>query len=205
MGKIGARKNSILKAVCTAPSFNKTPVGASTPPLPYPTTQDLSNSAAIAKSVKFNTDPAYVLSKSEQPSCKGDDPGVAKGVKSNTVNGYVRPTSAAPHFRAEKKYVVRQGDKNVMNGGNNPGIYITTQVPHPPGAAKTAAESGDCAPPIMPETPAEEAFLAEQGDTFAAILGEHVNTGKILAMDAVAAKAGVVLAPCAGFVPGQKG
>ena len=38
--KIGARQDANFKAVSTAPSFNKTPVGASTPPLPYPTIAD---------------------------------------------------------------------------------------------------------------------------------------------------------------------
>jgi len=84
---IGARKNACFKAVSTAPSINKTPVGAATPPLPYPVFQDLSNSTGIVPSVRFNGDPAYVLDQTTQPSCKGDDPGTAGGVKSGTVNG----------------------------------------------------------------------------------------------------------------------
>ncbi|MET3120418.1 hypothetical protein AAKU64_004670, partial [Undibacterium sp. GrIS 1.8] len=44
---IGARKNATFKAISTAPSFNKTPVGSATPPLPYPTIQDLSNSLSV--------------------------------------------------------------------------------------------------------------------------------------------------------------
>lgn len=204
MGKIGARRNSILKAVCTAPSFNRTPIGASTPPLPYPTTQDLSNSVSITPTVRFNGDPAYVLSRSEQPRCKGDDPGVAKGVKSNTVNGYVKPTSAADHFRAEGKYVVRQGDTNVMNGGNNPGIYITAQLPSASGGIAAAATSDDSSPPIQAETPDEEAFLAGQGDALVPSLGEFAHNGALLTMAAVAKKAGVQPAPCAEFIPGKK-
>lgn len=206
MGKIGARKNSILKAICTAPSFNKTPAGASTPPIPYPTTQDLSNSVSVTPTVRFNGDPAYVLSRSRQPKCKGDDPGVAKGVKSGTVNGYVKPTGAAAHFRAEGKYVVRQGDANVMNGGNNPGIYITAQMPSvPAGGVAAAANSDDSSPPVQAETAAESAFLAAQGDTLVPSLGEFAETGKLLAMAAVANKAGVVPAPCVEFIPGKKG
>ncbi len=205
MGKIGARRNSILKAICTAPSFNKTPVGASTPPLPYPTTQDLSNSQSITPTVRFNGDPAYVLSRTQQPKCKGDDPGIAKGVKSNTVNGYVKPTGAASHFRAEGKYVVRQGDTNVMNGGNNPGIYITAQLPSAPGGVAAAAASDDSSPPVQPQTPDEASFLAAQGDALVPYLGEFANTGKLLSMAAIAKKVGVQPASCAGFVPGKKG
>ncbi|GGC13141.1 DUF4150 domain-containing protein [Pseudoduganella buxea] len=205
MGKIGARRNSILKAVCTAPSFNKTPVGASTPPLPYATTQDLSNSVSITPTVRFNGDPAYVLDRTQQPNCRGDDPGVAKGVKSNTVNGYVKPTGAASHFRAEGKYVVRQGDPNVMNGGNNPGIYITAQVPSAAGGVAAAAGSDDSSPPVQAETPEEAAFLAAQGDALVPSLGAYAETGKLLGMAAVARKAGIQAAPCAEFIPGKKG
>ena len=203
MGKIGARKNSVLKAVCTAPSFNKTPVGSSTPPLPYPTTQDLSNSVSVTPSVRFNGDPAYVISRSQQPRCKGDNPGVAKGVKSGTVNGYVKPTGSATHFKAEGKLVVRQGDRNVMNGGNNPGIYVTAQLPSIGGAAAAAA-SDESSPPVQPETPAEAAFLASQGDDLLPSLGKFAETGKLLAMAAVATKAGMSPAPCVSFVPGKK-
>jgi len=205
MGKIGARRNSILKAICTAPSFNKTPVGASTPPIPYPTTQDLSNSASTTPTVRFNGDPAYVLSRTKQPGCRGDDPGVAKGVKSNTVNGYVKPTGAADHFRAEGKYVVRQGDTNVMNGGNNPGIYVTAQLPSISGGVAAAAASDDSSPAVQAETPAETSFLAAQGDSLVPSLGHFAQTGKLLVMAAIAKKAGVMPAPCAQFIPGKKG
>ena len=92
---IGARKCSSFKAVSTAPSMNKTPVGNSTPPLPYPTVADLSNSVDIVKSVRFNGNPAYVLSQTTQPSCKGDDPGVCKGAKSGTLNGEVKPVKGS--------------------------------------------------------------------------------------------------------------
>ena len=70
--QLGARKEGAFKAVCTAPSFNKTPVGSATPPLPYPVSQDLSGSAGTVASVRLNGDPAYVLGQSTQPSCVGD-------------------------------------------------------------------------------------------------------------------------------------
>lgn len=204
MGKIGARQNASLKAVSTAPSINKTPMGNSTPPIPYATTQDLANSASVAASVKFNGNPVYVLNMTQQPACKGDDPGNANGIKSGTVNGYVKPTGAASHFKAEKHYVVRQGDPNVMNGGNNPGVYITSQVPHAPGGVKAATSSDQSSPPVQAETPKEEAFLSAQGNALVPALGASANTGKLLAMAVVAAHAGAVLAPCVGFVPGKK-
>jgi uncharacterized protein (DUF1330 family) len=158
----------------------------------------------VARSVNFNDDPAYVLKRSRQPSCKGDNPGVLKGVRSNTVNGYVMPKAAAKHFRAEGKYVVRQGDRNVMNGGNNPGIYVTMQLPSM-SFSVAGANSDDESPPVQPETSAESDFLASQGDALAPSLGSMAETGKLLAMDAVAKASGVLPSPLAGFVPGKKG
>jgi len=204
MGKIGARQSSSLKAICTAPSINKTPVGSATPPIPYPTTQDLSNSASVATSVLFNDNPAYTLSETEQPACKGDDPGTANGVKSGTVNGSVKPTGAASDFKAEKHYVVRQGDANVMNGGNNPGIYVTTQIPHAPGGPAAAASPAVNNPPVEPETPEEDSFLSKQGNAAVPALGALAGTGKLLVVAALAKASGAVLAPCLGFTPGKK-
>ncbi len=206
MGKIGARQEGSFKAVSTAPSFNKTPVGNSTPPLPYPTTQDLGNSVSPANSVRFNGSPAYVIDKTTQPAGTGDGPGTAKGIRSGTVTGQVKPTGAASHFRAEKHYVVQQGDTNTMNGGNNPGIYITTQVPSVgAGGAQASVDAGAASPPVMPETSAENAFLAGQGDALAASMGADINTGKLLVIGAIAAQAGITMAPCLGFTPGKKG
>jgi len=202
MGKIGARQSGTLKSVCTAPSINKTPVGSATVPLPYPTTQDLGNSASVATTVLFNGNPAYTINESEQPSCQGDNPGTLKGVKSSTVNGYVKPTGAATAFKAEKHYVVRQADSNVMNGGNNPGIYVTTQIPS---ISMGSAMASDNAPSIAPETPAEETFLSNLVPSMNNAMGPLTNTGKMLAVGTVAIKAGATLAPCVGFTPGEKG
>ncbi|MFB9246502.1 PAAR-like domain-containing protein [Massilia antarctica] len=153
---IGARKNSNFKAISTAPSFNKTPVGSATPPLPYATFQDLSNSVGVVPSVKFNGDPAYVLRQSTQPSGKGDAVGVAKGVKSGTVTGEVKPTKGSTTVNVGKQPIVRKGDSCTMNGGNNPGIFCTTVVPS--GASpKNAADTS--APPTSAQTKPEQSML----------------------------------------------
>lgn len=154
---IGARKCGTFKAVSTAPSINKTPVGSSTPPLPYPTVQDLANSVSILPSVLLNGDPVYVLDQSTQPSCKGDDPGTALGVRSGTVNGEVKPVKGSTTVRAGGKSVVRENDPCTMNGGNNPGIYITTQIPSC--GVQNGATTADTDPPIKAQTPEEEGWL----------------------------------------------
>lgn len=204
MGKIGARQNGSLKAVSTAPSINKTPVGNSTPPLPYPVTQDLGSSVGVVPNVRFNGDPAYVLDKSTQPKCTGDAPGSCGGVKCGTTSGEVKPVRGSSNMRISGKPVIRQGDPCTMNSGNCPGIYITTQVPHISGSVSSSASSASSSPPIQPETAAEQSFLSSAGAA-AAPMGEYANTGKLMVLAGVAAGAGVSPHPAAGFVPGTKG
>ncbi|MYN20056.1 DUF4150 domain-containing protein [Rugamonas sp. FT107W] len=126
--KIGARKEGTFKAISTAPSINKTPIGPSMVPIPYPVVQDLSSSINTARTVNFNGCPAYVIDGSTQPRCTGDEAGTGKGVKSGTVSGEVKPVAGSSTVRIEGKKVVRDGDACTMNGGNNPGIYITSSV-----------------------------------------------------------------------------
>ena len=123
--KIGARREGTFKAISTAPSINKTPLGPAMVPIPYPTVQDLSSSLNTARSVKFNSYPAYLLDASTQPRCTGDEPGTGKGVKSGTISGEVKPVTGSCSVRIEGKKVVREGDACTMNGGNNPGVYVT--------------------------------------------------------------------------------
>lgn len=162
--KIGARKDSVFKAICTAPSFNRTPVGSTMVPLPYVTVSYLSGSIGVASSVRFNGRSVYTLG-SSQPSCTGDERGSGGGVKSGTVNGEVKPTGASSTVRAEGKRVVRDGDPNTMNGGNNPGVYVT--VPPASGAPPKSAR-GTSNPPVRLETP-------EERSAFKKWLGEQVD------------------------------
>lgn len=155
--RIGARKSAEFKAISTAPSFNKTPVGNSTPPLPYPTTADLSNSVGVVRSVRFNGCPAYVLDQTTQTDCKGDNAGTCGGVKSGTVNGEVKPVKGSRSVRVGGKYAIREGDPCTMNGGNNPGIYVTT--PSPNGLSPRFA--GQTPIIATPQTTEEEHFFAQ--------------------------------------------
>ncbi|MBV6320648.1 DUF4150 domain-containing protein [Duganella sp. HSC-15S17] len=147
--KIGARKHDGFKAISTAPSINRTPIGPTMVPIPYPTVQDLSNSANTARTVNFNGCPAYLLDITTQPRCTGDEPGTGKGIKSGTVSGEVKPIKGSRTVRIESKQVLREGDPCTMNGGNNPGVYVTTCSPSvaPP---KTAVQTSD--PPIVRKT-----------------------------------------------------
>ncbi|GGY48357.1 PAAR-like domain-containing protein [Pseudoduganella albidiflava] len=130
--KLGARKCATFKAICTAPSINRTPRGSKYVPLPYQTVQDLSNSVTTARTVNFNGLPAYLLDQTIQPKGTGDERGTGKGIRSKTVTGEVKPVSGCKTVRIEGRRVVREGDKCTMNGGNNPGVFVYSGVqPNP--------------------------------------------------------------------------
>jgi hypothetical protein len=181
--KLGARKNSNWKAICTAPDFCKTPVGSSTPPIPYQVIADLGQSENCVPNVRFNGDPCCVLNPSIIPHCTGDEPGTAKGVRSGTVAGEVRPAGASSTVRATKKPVVREDDPCTLNGGNANGLY-TCQ--HAPGSAAGAGgKPTPKEPAVTPDTPREVQAAQEKKGLWGMISGPvHVALG------------------VAGFIPG---
>lgn len=111
----GARKNSIFIVVNLLPDVCKTPIGASMVPVPYPIMGNLSDSTAVAKTVRFNGDPAYLLSESVVPRVTGNEPGTGGGMKSGVNRGKVRATGSSQHVKIEGKRVVRHGDEAEMN------------------------------------------------------------------------------------------
>jgi hypothetical protein len=158
--KLGARQNSSFKAVSMAPDICKTPVGSSTPPIPYQVIADLGQSTKTVPNVRFNGNPCKVLDQSTVPTCTGDEPGGAKGVKSGTVADKAEPVSASTTVRATRKRVVREQDPCTLNSGNCPGIY-TTQ-PAPGSSIGTGGKpTADTNPPVK-LTPAEERGFMEK-------------------------------------------
>lgn len=111
----GARKNSVFMVVSLVPDVCKTPIGASMVPVPYPIVGDLSNSVEVAKHVRFNDDPVFLLSDSVVTTVTGNEPGTGGGMKSGVNTGKVRATSSSQSVKVEKKYVVRHGDDCEMN------------------------------------------------------------------------------------------
>jgi hypothetical protein len=167
--KLGARKNSRWKAICTAPDFCKTPVGSSTPPIPYQVIADLGQSENCVPNVRFNGDPCCVLNPSIIPHCTGDEPGTAKGVRSGTVAGEVRPAGASTTVRATKKPVVREDDPCTLNGGNANGLY-TCQ--HAPGSAAGAGgKPTPKEPAVTPDTPKEVQAAQEKKGIWGMVSG----------------------------------
>lgn len=116
MSKLIASKRTQWLVVSDLPDVCKTPMGSSTPPVPYPVTAELTDAIQEVKNVKSNGYPLVVFDQSQLVTTYGDEAGVAKGVKSGTVSGKCFPLEHSNDVRAGKKYIVREGDKFGMNG-----------------------------------------------------------------------------------------
>ena len=152
----GARKSSVPIVVCTAPDFCKTPVGSSTPPLPYQIIANFQDSNAVSPNVRFGGDPAFLLDQSIITRVTGDEPGTAGGVRSGVNKSIAKPIEASKNVRANKKRVVRDKDAFEMNQGNTNGICI-----YQPGSGPACSfdskgtPTKDVNPPTQPNAPAE--------------------------------------------------
>lgn len=120
-------KDSVLVAVSIGPSFNYTSQKKDAI-AGYNLFQIIDNAVATAEHTFFNGQPAYLLDKTTQPSCMGDEAGIGGGVKSGTVGGEVKPTSGSSTVFVEGKALIREGDTCTMNNGNVQGVYKTVNA-----------------------------------------------------------------------------
>ncbi|OJA34961.1 DUF4150 domain-containing protein [Burkholderia ubonensis] len=111
-----ARKASDWRVVSIVPDVCKTPMGGSTPPVPYPVVAELKEAAFPAKATRVNGEPIVLYDASKTPKTYGDEAGVADGVKSGTVGGDCWPIERSATVRVESRYIVRQDDQFWMNG-----------------------------------------------------------------------------------------
>jgi Domain of unknown function (DUF4150) len=111
-----ARQQFGWKVVYTTMDVCKTPMGAATPPVPYPVTAELVIATGVAMTVKANGYPVVVYDKSVAPLTMGDAAGIALGTDSSTVMGKCYPKSKSSSVYAEKHLVVRHDDEFWMNG-----------------------------------------------------------------------------------------
>ncbi|MEQ4692485.1 DUF4150 domain-containing protein [Providencia manganoxydans] len=111
-----ARQQGEWLVISLTPDVCKTPMGSSTPPIPYPVIAKLETAAAVVPSVKANGHPIVVFDQSYIPTTLGDEPGVANGVKSGTVGGKCYPLEHSKSVRIGKKPILRHDDKFWMNG-----------------------------------------------------------------------------------------
>lgn len=114
--QVAARKQTGWKVVSVLPDVCKTPMGSSTPPVPYPVVALLDECVNEVLSVRANGYPVVAYAKSTVPSTKGDEAGAAKGVKSGTVGGKCWPIGFSKTVRVGKRFLVRHDDEFGMNG-----------------------------------------------------------------------------------------
>ncbi|MBN3723262.1 PAAR-like domain-containing protein [Burkholderia sp. Ac-20379] len=111
-----ARKDGQWTIVSMMPDVCKTPMGSSTPPVPYPVTASLGDSQMTSKTVFANGNPIVRFDSSFAPDTIGDAAGVAHGVESGTVGAKCWPIDHSKSVRVESKMVVRHADQFWMNG-----------------------------------------------------------------------------------------
>ena len=110
--------------VSVSPDICKTPVGSSTPPLPYSIIGEFSEAQNASPNVKSHSEPVILHQRSTIPSVKGDAAGKAGGVKSGTVGKQVDTKVASTIHRANGASLVQNGREVWMNSRNTVGkIY----------------------------------------------------------------------------------
>ncbi|MEX6324917.1 DUF4150 domain-containing protein [Providencia hangzhouensis] len=111
-----ARQDGEWLVVSILPDVCKTPIGSSTPPVPYPVIAKLDDAVKVVPSVRANGKPVVVFSQSFIPETIGDQAGQAKGIKSGTVGGKCHPKQHSKSFFVQGKPVLRHDDEFWMNG-----------------------------------------------------------------------------------------
>lgn len=109
--------------VCTTPDVCKTPIGSSTPPIPYQITGKLGDDANTSQNVFLTGLKAFKFD-SVVTHVNGDEPGTATGIKSGTVGDIAEPKTASTIVRVNGQWLVRDGDSFWMNRRNTVGELI---------------------------------------------------------------------------------
>lgn len=178
---VAARQATGWVVVCTTPDVCKTPMGPSTPPVPYRVTAKMADAVQVVPTVNANGRPLVVLTQSFIPKTDGDEPGVAKGVQSGTVADRCEPLEHSSSVKAAGYYVLRHDDQFYMNCKNTVGKIVGQT----PSASKSASESN---PEVVPETPKEKGGWERWGDTLfsnKAMELTPAETGAMLAISAM--------------------
>ncbi len=111
------------KSLCSAPDVCKTPIGNSTPPIPYAIVSQVSDLGGGTSSVKIDGS-STAIANSSHTKCSGDEPGTAKGVASGSTKDKTEFTSYSFDVKAEGKGVVRNMDMTTMNKMNTIGMVL---------------------------------------------------------------------------------
>lgn len=118
-----SHKGSGDKSVSTAPDVCKTPIGSSTPPIPYMVTSQVATLKDGSSSVLISGQPT-ALAGSNHSQCMGDQPGSAKGIISGATGDKTEFVSYSFDVKVEGEGVVRHLDATTMNKANTAGINM---------------------------------------------------------------------------------
>jgi hypothetical protein len=114
--KVASRKAKLWMSISVAPDVCKTPMGGSTPPVPYNVCAEMEPAKGASENVRANQARVHKDEKTVMPETKGDAPGTAKGVVSGTVGAQSWNVEKSSTVNVNGKGVVRDGDKTEMNG-----------------------------------------------------------------------------------------
>jgi len=118
-----SHKGSGDKSISTAPDMCKTPVGTSTPPIPYVVTSQVASLKGGSSSVLISGQPT-ALASSSHGQCMGDQPGTAKGLISSATGDKTEFVSYSFDVKVEGEGAVRHLDASTMNKANTVGINM---------------------------------------------------------------------------------
>ena len=116
-----SHKGSSDKSICSAPDVCKTPMGKSTPPIPYSVMSQAGDAGGYTKTVFIDGNPTAKAS-SIHTACSGDGPGSAKGTGSGTTGDKTHFTSYSFDVKVEGEGTVRHMDTTTMNNRNTTGM-----------------------------------------------------------------------------------
>ncbi|WP_433937677.1 DUF4150 domain-containing protein [Sorangium cellulosum] len=111
-----SRKQEPWMAVSCAPDVCKTPMGSSTPPVPYNVVSRLAPALDASEDVHANDGRVQKHAMTVMPTTEGDEPGSAKGVVSGTVGQQSWSQTHSPSVLVNSHPVVRHDDLAQMNG-----------------------------------------------------------------------------------------
>ena len=137
---LGARLCGKQKTIFDKPTMNKTLVGSTEPPLPYPVVEPLSSSDGCSPNVNYNGNPAFTIA-SDTTKVTGDAAGALKGVSSSTVSAKATAIDKSSSVFVNGKNVVRCNDKFNMNKKNTQGTLVCA----PPPSASPITDEGKIA------------------------------------------------------------
>lgn len=199
-------KSSRFYCVSLTPDICKTPVGASTPPLPYTVVGEFSEAAGASANVKSHSERVVLHGRTTIPTVKGDAPGSAGGIKSGTVGKQVETRTSSKIHRANGADLVQVGREVWMNARNTVGkiyerggesarpLLAALQELADDGLASVRESAGSAAKTYLDEVSAPlhavGEGMMEAGGKMAVVGGTAVAAGGVMTATGVGAVAG---------------